>query len=87
MAENAKRPTLHLKFAAAAPAPQVAPTQPSSATAWKCKPCGKSLQLDAGLADDAAVRCPSCNARLGLAGEFRQVPPSPKLRARPVGEG
>jgi DNA-directed RNA polymerase subunit RPC12/RpoP len=81
MADNAKRPTLHLKFARAAAETAIPP-----ASDWKCRPCGKSFQVDGGLDGDAAVRCPSCNARLGLAREFRQTPPSPKLRARPLGE-
>jgi hypothetical protein len=82
MADRPQRPTLHLKFA---PAPVAKAPSPTAAPAWKCKPCGTGFQVDAALADDEAVRCPSCNARLGLAGEFRQDPPSPKLRARLVG--
>jgi len=86
MADGRQRPTLHLKFAPAIAPTALSPTAPSAAgSAWKCKPCGTSFQVDAGLGDGEAVRCPSCNARLGLAGEFRQDPPSPKLRARPVG--
>ncbi len=87
------RPTLHLKLApkpVAAP-PALAPQAPAVAApetaAWKCKPCGKTVEVGADLDDDAVVRCPSCNARLGLARDFRQDPPSPKLRARRVGEG
>jgi hypothetical protein len=35
------------------------------------------------LADEDSVRCPSCNARLGLASDFRADPPNvEKLRAR-----
>ncbi|HLY80969.1 MAG TPA: hypothetical protein VKQ70_16435 [Caulobacteraceae bacterium] len=84
MSDKPRRPTLHLKFAPAvpaAPAPAAAP-----ATVWKCKPCGKTVPVGPDLDDDASVRCPACNARLGLARDFRQDPPSPKLRARRVSE-
>src|ERR1700722_6756816 len=40
-----------------------APPKPK-AFDWKCKPCGKGVDVAAELADDDAVRCPSCNARL-----------------------
>jgi hypothetical protein len=86
MADKPRRPTLHLKLAPAvvpaAPPPAAAPEIP----AWKCKPCGKTVPVGAELEDEAVVRCPSCNARLGLARDFRQDPPSPKLRARRVAE-
>jgi len=86
MADGRQRPTLHLKFApATAPTALSRPAPPAATSAWKCKPCGTSFQVGPDLDDAAAVRCPSCNARLGLAGDFRQHPPSPKLRARPVG--
>ena len=78
MADKPRRPTLHLKFA-----PAMAPP-PVAAPIWKCKPCGKTVPVEADLADDAVVRCPACNARLGLARDFREA--SPKLRARRVGE-
>lgn len=56
--------------------------------AWKCKPCGTGFDVADELADDKSVRCPSCNARLGLAGDFRCDPPNlDKLRARAVGTG
>jgi len=80
MPDTPKRPTLHLKLTPKSLAP--APAKP--APTWKCKPCGASLQVDGALADDAAVRCPSCNARLGLAADFRQEPPGAKVRARLV---
>jgi DNA-directed RNA polymerase subunit RPC12/RpoP len=51
---------------------------------WKCKPCGATFQVSHDLADEDAVRCPSCNARLGKAGEFRANPPPPRVRARRV---
>jgi DNA-directed RNA polymerase subunit RPC12/RpoP len=53
--------------------------------AWKCKPCGKGFDVAAELADEDSVRCPSCNARLGLARDFRSDPPNlDKVRARAV---
>jgi DNA-directed RNA polymerase subunit RPC12/RpoP len=88
MTEKPRRPILHLKFppstpivvagiepAAAAPAPR--------AMTWKCKPCGKPFQVLSELADTDSVRCPACNARLGLAADFRAEPPElDKVRAR-----
>lgn len=49
---------------------------------WKCKPCGKAFTPAPDAADDEAVRCPNCNARLGLAGEFRTEPTPARVRAR-----
>jgi hypothetical protein len=64
-----------------------APPPPKPTFAWKCKPCGKGLDVAPELADDEAVRCPSCNARLGLARDFRSDPPNvDKVRARWVGK-
>jgi DNA-directed RNA polymerase subunit RPC12/RpoP len=52
---------------------------------WKCRPCGTVLQVLAEIGDDDYVRCPSCNARLGLAKDFRSRPPNvERLRARMV---
>jgi DNA-directed RNA polymerase subunit RPC12/RpoP len=94
MTEKPRRPILHLKFPPAAPivTPAAAPvaatvsSAPKAAT-WKCKPCGKAFQVAAELADDEAVRCPACNARLGLAGDFRgETPNLERIRARPVAE-
>jgi DNA-directed RNA polymerase subunit RPC12/RpoP len=83
MTDTPKRPTLHLKLAPKRADPE--PHAPAKAApTWKCKPCGKSLQVDSALADDADVRCPSCNARLGLAADFRLDPPGTKVRARLV---
>jgi hypothetical protein len=57
--------------------------QPVKAPAWKCKPCGTAFDVANELADDDSVRCPSCNARLGLAGDFRaETPNLARLRAR-----
>jgi DNA-directed RNA polymerase subunit RPC12/RpoP len=56
--------------------------------AWKCKPCGKGLDVGSELADEDSVRCPYCNARLGLAKDFRSDPPNlDKVRARMTGKG
>jgi DNA-directed RNA polymerase subunit RPC12/RpoP len=64
----------------AAPAPP--PTPPATGD-WKCKPCGTRFDPPTDLPDEESVRCPSCNARLGLASDFRADPPNvDKLRAR-----
>jgi len=65
-------------------APEPPPPAPPPPTGdFKCKPCGTRFDPPAALADDESVRCPSCNARLGLASDFRAVPPNvDKLRAR-----
>jgi DNA-directed RNA polymerase subunit RPC12/RpoP len=63
---------------------QTAKAQPGAQT-WKCRPCGKPFEIAGALADDDSVRCPSCNARLGRAGDFRSEKPDlTKLRARVV---
>lgn len=79
MSETPKRPILSLKNP---PKPKPAPAKPSK---WKCKPCGATVQLT-GEEDPAGdVRCPGCNARLGLAGDFNSQPPKTEgLRARPI---
>jgi putative FmdB family regulatory protein len=65
-----------------AAAPIAAPP-PRPVFDWKCKPCGKGFAVAAELMDDDAVRCPNCNARLGLARDFRATPPNiDKVRAR-----
>jgi len=85
MTEKSKRPILHLKFSPATPiatlgAPATAPSPPQI---WKCKPCGKPFQVLSELADEDSVRCPACNARLGLASDFRADPPQlERVRAR-----
>ena len=125
MDDKPRRPTLHLKFPAAAPsepkipvdmtprakrgtanvfipeprarpafkprpqhvAPPAAPVV-KPVHAWKCKPCGTGFDVGPELADDDAVRCPSCNARVGRAKDFRSDPPTlAKVRARQVGKG
>ncbi len=64
-------------------APEPPPPPPPPVGDWKCKPCGKRFDPPAELANEDYVRCPSCNARLGLASDFRADPPNvEKLRAR-----
>jgi DNA-directed RNA polymerase subunit RPC12/RpoP len=92
MNERVRRPILHLKLGAApspsaAPdateTPAVAPPMPAPSMVWKCRPCGSSFEPPREGPDDEVVRCPSCNARLGKAGDFRlDPPPLEKLRAR-----
>ncbi|HEX4197868.1 MAG TPA: hypothetical protein VHZ26_10530 [Caulobacteraceae bacterium] len=90
MTEKPRRPILHLKFPPSTPiavpgapaVPAAAPPAPRTMT-WKCKPCGKPFQVLGELADGDSVRCPACNARLGMAGDFRAEPPElDKVRAR-----
>ncbi len=86
MTEKPRRPILHLKFPPATPiaAPGApAAESPPPAQIWKCKPCGKPFQVLSELADEDSVRCPACNARLGLAADFRADPPElERVRAR-----
>jgi DNA-directed RNA polymerase subunit RPC12/RpoP len=89
MDDKPRRPILTLKGASKppeAPTP-AAPSAPVEAKPqlWKCKPCGKTFEVPAELGDEEAMRCPACNARLGLAKEFRVADPEQaKVRARPV---
>ena len=64
-------------------APPPAPP-PAPVFAWKCKPCGAGFNVADSLADEVVIRCPSCNAKIGLVADFRADPPPAKLRARPV---
>jgi DNA-directed RNA polymerase subunit RPC12/RpoP len=90
--EKPKRPTLRLKFPPPMPVtpmtPVAKPAKPGVAAAvkapeWKCKPCGTAFQVPSELTDEESVRCPSCNAKLGLAKDFRDTPPNTsRLRAR-----
>ena len=90
----AKRPILKLKFPPAVPAtlPSAATVKTASASAslpsgpqWKCKPCGALIVLTGSEPDDAVIRCPSCNARLGVAAHFKaEAPDTAKVRARRV---
>jgi hypothetical protein len=89
----AGRKTLTVREFTPAPRPARPPRPPRAAAPaakpspldWKCKPCGKSLAVPPELGDEDPVRCPSCNARLGLARDFRSDPPNlAKVRARMV---
>jgi hypothetical protein len=91
--EKPKRPTLRLKFPPPMPVtpmtPVAKPARPTPVVAktpdWKCKPCGTAFDVPAEVTDEESVRCPSCNAKLGLAKDFRDTPPNTsKLRARYV---
>lgn len=93
MNDTPRRPILSLKGLAKPPAETDAPAAPAPPEAaeaakpqlWKCKPCGKTFEVPAELPDDEAMRCPACNARLGLAKEFRVEDATlAKVRARPV---
>ncbi len=99
--EKPARPILRLKFPPKLPDPPApapvkaspiarpaAKAAPEAVFAWKCRPCGTGFNVAAALADDESVRCPSCNARLGLAADFRGDPPNlAKLRARAIAPG
>jgi DNA-directed RNA polymerase subunit RPC12/RpoP len=65
-----------------APKPPPAPAKIAAPAPWKCKPCGKGFDVPASVPDDEDFRCPSCNARLGMAGDFR-ARNLDRLRARP----
>ncbi|MDR3511756.1 MAG: hypothetical protein P4L73_08985 [Caulobacteraceae bacterium] len=92
MVDKPRRPLLTLKAGpklpeAGEPAPPAAAPAPAPVvlSEWKCKPCGKTFQVPPELGDDEPVRCPACNARLGLAKEFRVEDPAlAKVRARHV---
>jgi DNA-directed RNA polymerase subunit RPC12/RpoP len=78
MIETPRRPTLRLK----SPPPMPA-NMPIKTVDWKCRPCGTVFQVPREAGPEDSIRCPSCNARLGLARDFRQRPPNlDKLRAR-----
>ena len=78
--ERIQRPAGYKRVVVKAPEP---PPAPPATGDFKCKPCGTRFDPPTELADEDSVRCPSCNARLGLASDFRAVPPNvDKLRAR-----
>ncbi|RRN64560.1 hypothetical protein [Caulobacter sp. 602-1] len=78
MVKPSARATVFTPHAAPPPPPAPAPTGD-----WKCKPCGTRFDPPTDIPDEDSVRCPSCNARLGLAADFRADPPNvAKLRAR-----
>ncbi len=78
--ERIQRPAQRVRTYVPEPPP---PPPPPATGDFKCKPCGARFDPPAELADEDSVRCPSCNARLGLASDFRADPPNvEKLRAR-----
>ena len=82
MSDPPRRPILKLKFPPATPpAPPPAPDQ-DAGTRWKCKPCGGVVVITGLEPATDDVRCPACNARLGLAGDFQAADGDSKVRAR-----
>ncbi|MDB5472642.1 MAG: hypothetical protein JWR84_4202 [Caulobacter sp.] len=84
MSDPPRRPILKLKFPPAsppAPVPTPTPAEPAG-TRWKCKPCGGVVVITGLEPADEDVRCPACNARLGLAGDFQAPDGDGKVRAR-----
>ncbi len=59
------------------------PSTTKVVASWRCKPCGSDFEVDSALGDAEVVRCPSCRARLGKAGQFRSNGPDvERVRAR-----
>jgi len=80
MSDSPRRPTLHLRFA---PATALAAPPVAKPLVWKCRPCGAQFEVPADATDSDPVRCPSCNARLGRAVDFRAAEPDlTRVRAR-----
>ena len=79
MSDAPRRPILKLKFDVPLPRPHPVPPPQQ----WKCKPCGTAF-VPAEAAAEGTVRCPKCNARLGLLADFLSETPPEKLRARPM---
>jgi len=87
VSEPPRRRTLTLKPGTPLPAAlaNIPAPLPPPPPAWKCRPCGAAFDPPADLPDDERVRCPSCNAKVGLAADFKiDPPPLEKLRARPA---
>lgn len=77
MTDGPRRPTLRLKNPPT-PAPAV-----EAAIRWKCKPCGTPFELSPNRDGADVIRCPTCNARLGRADQFRgRSEPVQGVRAR-----
>ena len=76
------------KPAAFSPRPSRAPKREAPAPVvypWRCKPCGTGFNVPTDLAQDGSVRCPACNARLGLVRDFLGDEPNlAKVRARKI---
>lgn len=68
MSDAPRRPVLKLK------------NPPPKPSRWKCKPCGAVVELTGREAPDETIRCPACNARLGVVADFRS--PTASVRAR-----
>ncbi len=65
------------------PRPPKREVPPPVTYGWRCKPCGTGLNVPADLTDEDSVRCPACNARLGLVKDFNGDEPNlAKVRAR-----
>jgi len=76
MRDPSARPTLSLS-------PAAAQKLAARNAEWICKPCGSRFKLPAKVAEDTAVRCPSCGANLGKLASFLQGDPATaKVRAR-----
>jgi len=79
-------PVVAPKPAAFSPRPSRAPKREVPAPVvygWRCKPCGTGFNVPTDLAEDESVRCPACNARLGLLKDFSGDEPNlAKVRAR-----
>lgn len=87
MSEPGRRPILRLKNPPPLPVAPPPPPRPAGAPAapsgWKCKPCGTMLVLPDTWADDDELRCPGCNAKIGLVKDIMSDPPeTSRLRAR-----
>ena len=83
MSDPPRRSILKLKLppaTPAAPAPEAAP-EVGAGTRWTCKPCGAVLVITGQESADQEIRCPVCNARLGVAGDSL-IDGGSKLRAR-----
>ena len=91
MSEPGRRPILRLKNPPPLPVPPPPPAsaarpgQPATEPGWKCKPCGARLVLPETWADGDELRCPNCNAKIGMVKDIMSDPPeTSRLRARRV---
>jgi DNA-directed RNA polymerase subunit RPC12/RpoP len=89
MSEPGRRPILRLKNPPPLPVQPAPPPKPGQAaapaTVWKCKPCGAALVLPETWAEGEELRCPNCNAKIGLVKDIMSDPPeTSRLRARRV---
>ncbi len=73
MNDRPRRPLLSLK---------TPPRPPAVESRWKCKPCGGLVVLTGREDPESHIRCPTCNARLGLAAHFLNPSPTATVRAR-----